>query len=117
MTDRHISRRDWFRLRSLTRSQEALGEGNSLQPISEPPNHDGLDLAELPPMHEAVLSADQVRDLFADLRDCARDVQLIARRSGNAPGTDQRAGTGFRGRCQKACSRASFQGDSGYLTL
>ncbi len=92
MTDnpRQMSRRDWFRLRAPYVSKESLGTEpqKSLQPIDEPPNYDGMDLSELPPIHEAMISADDVKALFADIKHCAKDVQLIARGAKQA-GPDQ----------------------------
>ncbi|MEZ6093426.1 MAG: hypothetical protein R3C03_04190 [Pirellulaceae bacterium] len=79
-----LSRRDWFRLR-VPRTNKSLGneettiERDVLTPIEHPPNHDGLDLAALPPMREAVLSIEQVESLFSDISDLATDIQLMQR--------------------------------------
>ncbi len=76
-----VSRRDWFRLR-VNKSARSLGESDAngpatgLKPIEHPPNHDGLDLSELPPMREAELSVDDVKSLFADVEQFASDIQL-----------------------------------------
>lgn len=103
-SERRLTRRDWFRLRRPASSQAAarprkeqlLGEEQTrgLQPTEQPPNHDGMDLSELPPMHEALLTTDQVADLFADLAACATDVRLQTRRrapDGDLPSTLQHA--------------------------
>ncbi|NQV25522.1 MAG: hypothetical protein HQ518_14275 [Rhodopirellula sp.] len=52
---------------------------NGLQAIAHPVNHDGMDLAELPPMREALLSEDQVRQLFSDIESLASDILLMQR--------------------------------------
>lgn len=98
MTDSpKLSRRDWFRLRTNAPSDQptqatrtratgtepnSMGETqNGLQSIALPENHDGLDLSTLPPMREALLSPDQVRQLFADIEQLATDVLLMQRAS------------------------------------
>jgi len=84
-----MSRRDWFRLRKRPAPSEArLGaeETSGLQSIEEPVNHGGVDLASLPPMHEAVLDANDVTALFTDLERYATSVQLIARRTSGSGG-------------------------------
>ena len=43
-----------------------------------------MNLAELPPMREALLSEDQVRQLFSDIEALATDV-LLMQRSARAP--------------------------------
>lgn len=101
MTDSpKLSRRQWFRLRmpypnknhhepSPENAQPvgrlanfAQAASNGLQPIEHPPNHDGLDLAKLPPMREAILSCEEVSDLFADIEQLASDVLLMQRPTG-----------------------------------
>lgn len=52
---------------------------NGLQAIAHPVNHDGMDLAELPPMREALLSEEQVRQLFSDIESVASDILLMQR--------------------------------------
>lgn len=52
---------------------------NGLQPIAQPENHDGMNLSELPPMREALLSEQQVRELFNDISTQATDVLLMQR--------------------------------------
>ena len=84
-----ISRREWFRLRvphqnKLLSDSKTPAESEVLKAIEHPPNHDGLDLSELPPMREAILSADQVHSLFTDIEKLATDV-LLMQRSSNAP--------------------------------
>ena len=81
-----LSRREWFRLRASHQNQ-MLGstsdatETETLTPIEHPPNHDGLDLALLPPMREAVISCDQLKSLFTDIGQLATDVLLMQRTS------------------------------------
>ena len=55
-----------------------------MQPISKPPNHDGLDMSELPPVHQAELSKEELIALFADVEQCATNIEIIGQRS--APG-------------------------------
>ena len=76
-----LTRRDWFRLRLSKPNHDRLGadQQSGMKPVAELPNHDGLDLSELPPVHEALLAADQVRGLFSDLEHCATNVQLLVR--------------------------------------
>jgi hypothetical protein len=79
-----MSRRDWFRLRvpaSQPSPQPKLGDQQQtgLQPLDEPVNHGQVDLASLPPMHEAVLDAKDVALLFTDIKQHAKEVTLIAR--------------------------------------
>ncbi len=95
MTDNNkMSRRDWFRLRPLRaeanelpidRPQstgQSMGEvPTSLQPIIHPENHGGIDLTELPPLREALLSEDDVRQLFSDIAGLATDIMLMQRSS------------------------------------
>lgn len=86
MSAEKMSRRDWFRLR-VSRENRTLGHDSStdcqsgLKPIEHPPNHDGLDLNQLPPMREAVLSAEQVIALFADVGGFATDILLMQQSS------------------------------------
>jgi len=96
-----MSRRDWFRL--LPRGAEpetatdtaarepvqaaahSMGPApHGLQAIPHPENHDGMNLADLPPMREAFLSEEQVRHLFADIEAFASEVLLMQRLSGSA---------------------------------
>ena len=93
-----MNRRDWFRLRKSSdestsleskpdqeefrkplQSNPDLGSSSSLQPIAHPPNHDGMDLAKLPPMREAQLSLDEVLALLADIETHGKEVQLLQR--------------------------------------
>jgi hypothetical protein len=83
-----LTRRDWFRLRSRKESvatdnrpeKHSMGQSQeSLQPIANPDNHDGLDLSELPPMREAMLSAEQIRQLFTDIEELADNILLMQR--------------------------------------
>lgn len=87
-----LTRRDWFRL-SVGRSPAASGKRSTahsmgeapetLQPIAHPENHDGLDLSELPPMREALLSAEQIRQLFADIGELGENILLMRRTAGS----------------------------------
>jgi len=100
MPDNKMSRRDWFRLRpraAETASQPAITETvpqteavaptvntmgetpHCLQPIAHPENHDGMNLADLPPMREALLSEEQVRQLFNDIESLGSDILLMQR--------------------------------------
>ena len=82
-----ISRRDWFRLRPATApkaSGELVGHDANhkrLKPIEHPPNHDGMDLSELPPMREAALSAEEVKALVSDIGTLCTDIMLMQRSS------------------------------------
>jgi hypothetical protein len=92
-----ISRRDWFRLRprrsdpseSVITAQATpcdpgptVGETpNALRPIAHPQNHHGMNLADLPPMREALLTEEQVRQLFYDIETLASDILLMQRSS------------------------------------
>jgi len=83
-----MTRRNWFRLTKPVVPQDKLGVERQagMQSIEEPVNHGGVDLASLPPMHEATLDSKEVASLFADLKRHATAVQLIARRAaGNSP--------------------------------
>ena len=91
-----ISRRDWFRLRRPHQNQMLDEPRNPaarqvMQPIEQPPNHDGMNLADLPPMREAVLSDDQVLALFRDITMLASDILLIQRSTSARPDAAQRA--------------------------
>lgn len=111
-----LSRRDWFRLRprrseadtpaditateaprqTLSATEHAMGESShGLQPIAHPENHDSMNLSELPPMREALLSEEQVRQLFADIEALASDIRLMQRsaRSLRATATASKATT------------------------
>jgi len=55
-----------------------------MQPLAKPPNHDGLDMSELPPVHQAELSKEELAALFADVGQCATNIEIIGQR--NAPG-------------------------------
>lgn len=84
-TENKMSRRDWFRLKAPVRNQW-LGQKSDtkdrqgLQPVELPPNYDGMDLAELPPMREAFLTADEIDSLFGDIASLATEIQLMQRR-------------------------------------
>ena len=94
-----MTRRDWFRLRKLhpppTRSQETtVGDDTiGLASIEHPPNYDGMDLSQLPPMREAILTPQQVQDLFADIAEVATDVLLMQRSSSASRATASKAET------------------------
>lgn len=105
MSDSHsMSRRDWFRL--LPRGAEpatpnptvaietapaavhSMGPApHGLQAIPHPQNHDGMNLADLPPMREAFLSEEQVRQLFTDIEALASDILLMQRLAGSVRAT------------------------------
>lgn len=80
-----LSRRDWFRLRgpnvtqTTQQSSQEIRSQRALQPIEHPPNHDGMDLSELPPMREALLSDIQIDDLFSDIAQFASHILLMQR--------------------------------------
>lgn len=98
MTDAKMSRRAWFRLRPPTQQEPpapaaaiepirdpAVGQQTiGLAPVEQPPNHDGMDMSELPPMREAILSKEQVDELFADIEGLGTDVLLMQRRTAAA---------------------------------
>lgn len=84
------TRRDWFRLRRPHQNR-LLGQPDAaasstrptaLKPVDLPPNHDGMDMSQLPPMREALLSADQVHDLMVDVKQLGTDIQLMQRQAG-----------------------------------
>jgi hypothetical protein len=86
--ERKISRRDWFRLSKLhvdpaanqARLRQSIGnQSPDLQAVPHPVNHDGMDLSELPPMCEAILTADQVQQLISDIQALASNVLLMQR--------------------------------------
>ena len=79
-TQKTMSRRDWFRLRRPKVELMGAQQASPLQPAEQPPNHDGMDLSDLPPMHEAILTDSQIRSLFTDIEECAADIRLISRR-------------------------------------
>ena len=92
-----MSRREWFRLRlpepeaepqstppppSAKECSTAIGQSAvGLSDVVHPPNHDGMDLSELPPMREALLSAEQVEQLFSDIDQLGADILLMQRSS------------------------------------
>jgi hypothetical protein len=71
-----------------------LAESQVLKPIEHPPNHDGLDLSELPPMREAILSVDQIQSLFTDIEQLATDVLLMQHSSNSQRANVAKADTG-----------------------
>lgn len=96
MSESHrMSRRDWFRLRPRSAATEAADtrasdrqdatvpligtQSHGLQAIPHPQNHDGMNLADLPPMREAFLCEEQVRQLFADIEAFASEILLMQR--------------------------------------
>lgn len=88
-----MSRRDWFRLRPQRSEAETpldtapvvdrkpvMGQSQeALQPVAFPENHGGVNLKELPPMCEGLLSEEQVRQLFSDIGSLASEVLLMQR--------------------------------------
>ncbi len=102
MTDNQMSRRDWFRLRprradsddSAKRADHFMGEeSRGLQPIEQPVNHDGMDLSALPPMREASLSVEDVRQLFSDIESLGADILLMQRGARSQRASASRATT------------------------
>lgn len=115
-----MSRRDWFRLRprhdkpesppsealadASTDGDCSMGEApNGLQPIAQPENHDGMDLSELPPMREALLSEEQVRQLFNDIAAHASNVLLMQRSARSRRATASAASTATTEQLTTAC--------------
>ncbi len=103
-----MSRRDWFRLRPRQKEQNveasrnmpnsvggaAMGEApDVLQAVAHPVNHDGMDLSELPPMREALLTEEQVRQLFSDIESLASEILLMQRSARSQQATASRATT------------------------
>lgn len=86
------SRRDSFRLRlhrrdaaTASHREASVGEqAVGFNPVAHPPNHDGMNLADLPPMREALLSREQVEEVFSDIEQLATDVLLMQRSSRTA---------------------------------
>lgn len=90
-----MSRRNWFRLQprrtpsnetesddTVNAPSRTMGEApDRLQAIATPVNHDGMDLFELPSMREALLSGEQVRQLFSDIETLGSDILLMQRSS------------------------------------
>ena len=88
-----MSRRDWFRLRPQRSEAETQSDGSSLvdrkhvmgqsqetlRPVAIPENHGRMDLTELPPMRESLLSEEQVRQLFSDIESLASEILLMQR--------------------------------------
>ena len=88
-----MSRRDWFRLRpqrseaqtssattAVVDRKPVMGQSQeALQPVAFPENHGGVNLTELPPMCEGLLSEEQVRQLFSDIESLASAVLLMQR--------------------------------------
>lgn len=87
--ERPMTRSDWYLLGpSRSPGSSTAGSASSarggLRPIAQPANHDGLDLSKLPPMREAMLSVDQIKQLFRDLNEHATDI-LLMRRTAQSP--------------------------------
>jgi hypothetical protein len=88
-----MSRRDWFRLRpqrseaqtssettAVVDRKPVMGQSQeALQPVAFPENHGGVNLTELPPMCEGLLSVEQVRQLFSDIESLASQILLMQR--------------------------------------
>jgi len=88
MASHEMTRRDWFRLgrrqpepdsRSTDAAPLVGNDAAALQAVPEPVNHDGMDLSQLPPMREALLSEDQVQQLFGDIEAHGTDILLMQR--------------------------------------
>ncbi len=102
-----MSRREWFRLRPRHTDQDAAVSRNTanndstamgevpdvLQTVAHPVNHDGMDLSELPPMREALLTKEQVRQLFSDIESLALDILLMQRSARSQQASASRATT------------------------
>ncbi len=102
-----MSRREWFRLRPRHTDQDAAVSRNTanndstamgeapdvLQTVAHPVNHDGMDLSELPPMREALLTKEQVRQLFSDIESLASDILLMQRSASSQQASVSRATT------------------------
>jgi len=108
MTNSHkMTRREWFRLskphsptntqtrpQSTDKPERSMGQSTAeLTPVEHPVNHDGMDLSQLPPMREALLSAEQIELLFADIEQFATDILLMQRSSRTAQATVSKAST------------------------
>jgi len=101
-----MSRRAWFRLRApepeiepqptpelppaikpesaIERTAAVGPTAVGLSEVAHPPNHDGMDLSALPPMREALLSAEQVEELFSDIEQLGTEILLMQRSSREA---------------------------------
>ncbi|MBX3421331.1 MAG: hypothetical protein KF752_07215 [Pirellulaceae bacterium] len=91
MSQPQLSRRDWFRLRlsdsdsepAITVDSDSDRQGiassrHGLQPLEQPPNHDGMDLSQLPPISQALINGQELEDLFNDIPSLATNVTLLA---------------------------------------
>ena len=115
-----LSRRDWFRLRSNAAGGGELGTASpdKLTQVDSPPNHDGtIDLAELPPIHEALLDAEQVTALFGDIQHYATDVSLFAGRNSAAPNLSAARQQLFAGTVRRIQVRYAWQNQNWIDTL
>lgn len=126
---KQISRREWFRLQPRrtpsndTESDDTvnapgptMGEApDRLQAIAHPVNHDGMDLSELPPMREAILSEQQVRQLFRDIESLGSDI-LLMQRSAHAPRATASAATAAKATTTEQLRMAQDSLLSGKLT-
>lgn len=88
-----MSRRDWFRLRPSRDDMKTpvisvpapsrepiIGHAQEpLRPMAAPENHGGINLSELPPMCESLLSKEQIEQLFSDIELLASNVLLMQR--------------------------------------
>lgn len=99
-----VSRRDWFRLNkssanSPATSHDSLGDkaAPDLKPVSTPEQSHEPTLNDLPPIHEAMISARQIRELFTDIEHHGSEVRLMMR--GGAP-TNQSADA-LQAACEK----------------
>ena len=103
MTDSSkLTRRDWFRLRRPTPQTNVAANAQppkmgqktaGLKPIPDPVNHDGMDLSELPPMREAMLTREEVNQLFDDIETQGSDILLMQRVTRTGQATAARAKT------------------------
>lgn len=104
MSQPNLSRRQWFRLRKPHQNKmldesavtddsqpSTTNKAKGLQPVETPPNYVGMNLDELPPMREATLSDQEVKDLFTDIEQLATEIQLMQRSAGARQANAQRA--------------------------
>jgi hypothetical protein len=90
MTSKKLSRRDWLGLRfakkSASRRENELNSrhhlaAHGLTPIAAPPSFDNLEPSQFPQLREAMLTTDQVEELFSDIQQFATDVTFVRKLS------------------------------------
>jgi hypothetical protein len=92
MNEKLLSRRDWFRLRIPTQTTHTTSPSqamsgliepdNRLAAIPHPPNYDGLDPDQFPPMCAATLDQVELQQLASDIANLAHEISLLSRMSG-----------------------------------